>query len=299
MSPVSQKSDPPVMLWCHPRSVSSAFERAFIERKNEFHCFHEPFADPYYFGPDRVSDRHKEDLPSSTSSSLSEDTNNNSNENQPSFKNVSEMIMADYWIDPKTDEIINSEITEAQKLRVFVKDMAFYGILDSQGNSKERKPKLPLKQVVNTFLIRDPKKSVVSFYKASISESTGWGYFDPKEMGYKELRELFDYVTKELDQPAIVVDADDLCDNPAKVMETYCDSIGVRFVETMVEWKPSKVHQFSKWQGWYDTLQNSSGLGKVEKAPTADLSEFPDIVRNTIEQNLSHYNYLKQFCINT
>jgi Sulfotransferase domain len=45
-----------VALWAVPRSVSSAFERSFIERDDTL-VLHEPFSHAYYHGPDRRSDR--------------------------------------------------------------------------------------------------------------------------------------------------------------------------------------------------------------------------------------------------
>ena len=44
------------MLWAVPRSVSTAFERVFVERE-DFEVFHEPFSAAYYFGPERRSAR--------------------------------------------------------------------------------------------------------------------------------------------------------------------------------------------------------------------------------------------------
>jgi hypothetical protein len=33
-----------------PRSISTAFERVFVER-DDFEVLHEPFSDAYYYGP--------------------------------------------------------------------------------------------------------------------------------------------------------------------------------------------------------------------------------------------------------
>ena len=47
----------PVALWAVPRSVSTAFERAFLER-GDFKVFHEPFSASYYYSTERRSDRY-------------------------------------------------------------------------------------------------------------------------------------------------------------------------------------------------------------------------------------------------
>jgi sulfate adenylyltransferase len=46
----------PVALWAVPRSISTAFERVFVER-DDFEVLHEPFSASYYYGTDRLSDR--------------------------------------------------------------------------------------------------------------------------------------------------------------------------------------------------------------------------------------------------
>ena len=48
--------DKPVALWAVPRSISTAFERVFVER-DDFEVLHEPFSYAYYYGPDRPNDR--------------------------------------------------------------------------------------------------------------------------------------------------------------------------------------------------------------------------------------------------
>jgi len=52
----------PIALWAVPRSISTAFERVFVER-DDFEVLHEPFSNAYYYGTDRLSDRFAEAEP--------------------------------------------------------------------------------------------------------------------------------------------------------------------------------------------------------------------------------------------
>ena len=52
----------PVALWAVPRSVSTAFERVFVER-GDFKVFHEPFSASYYYSEDRISNRYAAEEP--------------------------------------------------------------------------------------------------------------------------------------------------------------------------------------------------------------------------------------------
>jgi sulfate adenylyltransferase len=49
-------------LWAVPRSISTAFERVFVER-DDFEVLHEPFSASYYYGEDRPSDRFADAAP--------------------------------------------------------------------------------------------------------------------------------------------------------------------------------------------------------------------------------------------
>lgn len=49
-------------MWAVPRSISTAFERVFVER-DDFEVFHEPFSASYYYGEDRLSDRYADVKP--------------------------------------------------------------------------------------------------------------------------------------------------------------------------------------------------------------------------------------------
>jgi hypothetical protein len=50
------RQDKPIALWAVPRSISTAFERVFVEREDS-EVFHEPFSASYYHGEGRISDR--------------------------------------------------------------------------------------------------------------------------------------------------------------------------------------------------------------------------------------------------
>jgi hypothetical protein len=52
----------PIALWAVPRSISTAFERVFVER-GDFKVFHEPFSASYYYSEDRLSDRYVNEEP--------------------------------------------------------------------------------------------------------------------------------------------------------------------------------------------------------------------------------------------
>lgn len=247
-----------VFLWTAPRCISTAFERAIINLYNG-KIFHEPFSQFYYFGPNRKSDR---------------------------YRNIPDQL------DGTLDAIGKSLSAKHEgKKFVFSKDMAYYlkdnfEILRQKG----------LRNFKHSFLIRNPKKAVPSLYHASInSKKTSWDYFDPQEAGFRELLDLYELVVKELDQSPIVVDADDLLENPEAMMKKYCDASGLEYMENMTSWEPGvAIPEWNVWTGWHDAVAKSSGIKKKDKMTSSKEKESDEIdeILSCVNESLKCYEVL-------
>ncbi|MCJ1409707.1 helicase [Ptychographa xylographoides] len=202
----------PILVATHPRACSTAFERVFMTRYDTLTCFHEPFGEPWYFGPESMSERYQNDEAGRTRGGY----------NNQTYQAV-------------LDEFRNES---AEGKRLFIKDMAYYfmppkgkpasiapslakgsGIEahraiedEPNANGTARHNELPavsepenptviptviLAQFHFTFLIRHPRSSIPSYYRCTIpplDEKTGFYTFLPSEAGYDELRRLFDYL---------------------------------------------------------------------------------------------------------
>lgn len=151
-----------------------------------------------------------------------------------------------------------------------------------------------LQQLHFAFLIRHPKYSVPSYYRCTVpplDEMTGFYNYMPNEAGYDELRRLFDYLKEsgqvgpEVDDKIVsgsgesngvnghsdgkvnicVVDADDLLDHPAEIIETFCKSVGIQYTPDMLNWDNEEDHRyakeaFEKWKGFHEDAIYSSSL---------------------------------------
>src|SRR5215213_3300262 len=93
----------PIALWAVPRSISTAFERVFVER-DDFEVLHEPFSASYYYSQDRLSDRYSDVEP----------------EAEYNYENVLQ------------------DVLKPRQRRVFLKDMAYHarGLLSPEVTSK-------------------------------------------------------------------------------------------------------------------------------------------------------------------
>jgi len=156
-------------------------------------------------------------------------------------------------------------------------------------------PGQTLKQFHYTFLIRDPHYSIPSYYRCTVpplDKITGWYGFNPSEVGYDEVRRMFDYlIAAGLVGPKLagngeeniaengvngangtvqgvdicVVDADDLLDNPKEMIQIYCKTTGIEYTPDMLHWEDEENQEraklaFEKWRGWHEDAFDSTEL---------------------------------------
>ena len=255
-----------VVLWTAPRCVSTAFERSMMNLKNS-KIFHEPYSLPFYFGPERQSKRYNLEAINA----------------KATYRSVSKLLQKEY---------------DGVDL-VFVKDMAYY--IDKKFDIFLEDG---FKNFKHTFLIRSPKKAVVSLYKASVNAKlTGWDYFDPVEAGFKQMFEFFQFVRSHLDPSPVVVDADDLLDNPEGIMQSYCEALGLEYQENMTKWTPGPVPDWDTWAGWHEDALKSSGFTpRKNKSRSRDgdafvMEDMPAEAVDAIERSMPHFEALYSFRI--
>lgn len=125
------------------------------------------------------------------------------------------------------------------------------------------------------FLIRKPSSAIPSLYRCFIpplSDLTDERMLDPTELGYRELRILFEYLyppassprSSEDDTP-LLIDADDLLADPDRVISALCKRLRVPYSSSMLSWPSAEDHAyakalFDKYVGYHEDALNSSGL---------------------------------------
>ena len=88
-----------------------------------------------------------------------------------------------------------------------------------------------LAHFTHAFLIRDPSLTVTSMYDK-------WPDFDEGETGFPEQRALFDLLTALNGKPPPVFDSGDLLENPPAMVDAFCQSVGIPFIEEALSWEP-------------------------------------------------------------
>ncbi len=130
--------------------------------------------------------------------------------------------------------------------RVFSKDFPNYIMHIADGDF--------LDQFQHTFLIRDPAKVLASMYNQ-------WDDFTMDEAAFEDLHRMFDLVAQRYDEIPPVIDSDDLLADPAAMVRSYCEAVGIEFIPASLEWEQGKRDEV-RWYGgpWHDSLQSSTGL---------------------------------------
>lgn len=234
-----------IALWTHPRSISTAFERYFIER-NDHAIYHEPFSYDYFINNKKEEIIYNEDK-----------------EHPRKYSDIKKMI-------------IDKSMTSS----VFHKDMCYHCDSNLLNDDKF------LSLQINTFLIRDPWKTIVSHNKVRPS-------FSLNSVGYEAIYNVYNKV-KKLGLKTLIIDADDLLKNPEFVIEQYCKFTGLIFKKEHLNWKPEMVDIWKTWPGWHESVSKSTGLKAKKDTAALEKIIIPDDpkLKAYAEHHMKYYQEL-------
>ncbi|XP_071941271.1 uncharacterized protein [Antedon mediterranea] len=279
-----------VILWCIPRTVSTAFSKCMSYLDNA-QVINEPYLSAYSVGPERFP----------PSKGLEKDAD--------MFINKSNAVASEYGggfeADVATYKYVKENILEAEypgKNVVFVKDMS---------HSITWKLHMLPKGYRHAFLIRNPvkvfpswKKMLNNFQKALSSEFRLENNNNnvPKRYGFGESLELYEHLIKTGIEPdPIIIDSDDLLENPEMILREFCKRTGIQYDDKLLNWDTGEG-VLQKWKannvylkghkvfGYYDKVLASERFHKPE--PSADRAELSEDVNTCIDAALPYYEKL-------
>lgn len=142
----------------------------------------------------------------------------------------------------------------------------------------------------HSFLIRDPAKVLTSCHR-------NWDYFVRKEIGFQEMRDLFNRIAQRDGAPPPVIDSDDLLEDPHGIVEAYCQAVSIPFLPDALSWEPgarTEVLWYDTQGVWHEALKNSDGL-KPQPRKDADITKTPDWVQSIYEEAVPIYEHLRAY----
>ncbi|CAO1613535.1 unnamed protein product [Parajaminaea phylloscopi] len=293
----------PVILWCVPRSVSTATERAFMTREDT-RCWHEPLGDPFYFSQKRQSLRYTEEECKSSGHWDKDivdvmqtflkpgEAGGQPTEKKGPFKHVFIKDMAQYIMPQTTLKRIH------QGSRVYDTPGdagTSFANVEPDAEVLENPTVIPtalMRRFKHAFLIRTPSKAVPSYYKCVQDKMAGFEYFDGAEAGFEEVRILYKWISnpestfnkggedgageswpgkvQSQPQPPPLIDASVLLASPVETIKHLCEQTGIPFEDSMLSWDAKPQAEFAKWGAYHQGAENSTGF-KAE-APAAEAS---------------------------
>lgn len=190
---------------------------------------------------------------------------------------------------PGRDEILQSLDQDSEKVfsliqqqeqvlgNVFVKNMGHH----LQGFDFDK-----IKDYRNVFLIREPGQMLYSYAKVREQPNLN-------DIGLKHQAELFSWLQEQGKQP-LVIDGNDLRQNPAKILKKLCDQLNLPFYEAMLSWKPGPRAEDGCWAPyWYANVHQSTGFIPPDSAVNA----LPGNLEELKQASLPYYNFLKNHAV--
>lgn len=103
----------------------------------------------------------------------------------------------------------------------------------------------------NCFLIRQPKDVLWSLHKVEPE-------FTFEQTGWRELKQLFDYLQQATGSIPPVLDAYDLLNDPPRMLARLCAAVGVEFTDAMLSWPAMEGELSGKIADWYGAVASST-----------------------------------------
>lgn len=249
---------PIIALWSHPRSMSTAMERVMRER-GDLTCFHEPYMYNYYV--ERAV-----------------------------------RVMPHFEVDPdkpRTYEAIRDLLLEAGEAGpVFFKDMSYYVI------PRIFEDRAFAERLTHTFLIRDPVKSILSYYK-----------LDPdltlEEVGLEAIWAHIEAARELTGEVPAVLHAEAVQADTAGIMAAYWRKIGLAPAPHALSWGTKEVPD--DWQevtGWHGDVLSTGGIqpmsedeARAQQAAFEQAAEAAPKLRQFLDHHRPFYDKAKALAI--
>ena len=231
-----------IAMWSGPRNISTAMMRAWENRLDTF-VVDEPFY-AHYLSKNRVEHPGREE------------------------------VLLNGEIDSyKVSQGLVKDISNSHK--VYYQKHMTHHLLDSVNRDW-------MKDVINCFLIRNPKDMIISYSKIHSDITRDL-------LGIEQQKEIFDYVQNFTGEVPPVIDAKDVLLDPRGVLTKFCNRIGIDFSEKMLNWPKGSRDTDGIWgKYWYNNVINSTGFNPY----TVKNSEVPDEYKSIYKESLKLYEDL-------
>lgn len=142
-----------------------------------------------------------------------------------------------------------------------------------------------LGKVTNFFLIRDPAEVITSYIKKNQDPAL-------EDLGFAQQIEIFDWVRQQTGLVPPIVDAEDVLQNPERILRLLCEAVSVEFDSAMLSWPPGLRETDGIWgKDWYHEVARSTSFQpyRPKSEPVPDrLREIHNQCRECYERLYEH-----------
>jgi len=196
------------------------------------------------------------------------------------FDIVHEPFADVYWRGQSYEAVKRYVAEQCRENNVFIKDIAHHAF------EWLVKDESFLTMFTHTFLVREPKKTVLSHYRVNPG-------FTQTEVGYEKLYLLFERVREVCGYTPIVVCADELEQAPRRVFQAYCYSLDIPFLARALSWKQGIRERWKAGTVWQKKVsQTTTVVYNLSRYP--EVIELPNHLMHIYEYHLPYYRKLME-----
>ena len=181
---------------------------------------------------------------------------------------------------PASYEDIRSMILDTARAGpVFVKDMCYY-VADHIHDDVDF-----IGRMTSTFLVRDPAQTIPSYYRLDPGVTL-------EEIGCEAQYRCFERIAEITGRTPVVIDAEDLAEDPASTVRAYCRALGLAFMPEALRWNAELPESWRDVSGWHADLAGSTGIGRLRPPPGPGLDAAPHL-RDYYEHHLPFFERMR------
>ena len=141
-----------------------------------------------------------------------------------------------------------------------------------------------IKNMRNCLLIRHPSEVILSYSKKNEINSI-------QQLGYSQQIGIYKMLSEEIGNPPIIIDAQDLLQEPKKMLINICENLRIKFDEKMLSWPLGSRETDGIWgEYWYKQVEDSVGFKPYIKTDRIIPSKYQIIY----DKCMRHYDFLYQ-----
>ncbi|GAB5491771.1 MAG: branched chain amino acid aminotransferase [Phototrophicaceae bacterium] len=139
--------------------------------------------------------------------------------------------------------------------------------------------------VTNCFLIRDPRRVLLSFSKVIPNP-------DLEQTGLPQQIDLFNFVREQTGKIPPVLSSKDVLSDPRLALTALCDAINIPFDEAMLSWRAGKRDSDGIWaKHWYASVEKSTEFMPYQE----DDKPIPEHLRPVLEECNALYQQMEAY----